>query len=236
MLLIDDDLVSREVMATLLTMEGFTVHTAEDGPAALALLDCDLKKKKIILMDTQMPGLSGLDLIAALRQRSQAPILAISASPPADALRAATDGFLLKPFPVSAVMEFLDQRAQAEEPAADPARLPDEPVISPETLAQFRSMMPPSAVHEIYAAVVADLHTRIPAIHAALNAGDAVEVRRIAHAIKGGCAMAGAVQAARIAAQLEADGNQSDNSTRLLADLRLARRYLERMLEMEFRA
>jgi CheY-like chemotaxis protein len=32
-LLIDDDLVSREVTATVLTMNGYTVHTAEDGAA-----------------------------------------------------------------------------------------------------------------------------------------------------------------------------------------------------------
>jgi CheY-like chemotaxis protein len=37
-LLIDDDLVSREVTATVLTMNGYTVHTAEDGNAALVLL------------------------------------------------------------------------------------------------------------------------------------------------------------------------------------------------------
>ena len=41
---------------------------------------------------------------------------------------------------------------------ARPSRLdPNDPVISPETLAQFRGMMPEAAVREIYAAVVADL-------------------------------------------------------------------------------
>ena len=38
LLLIDDDLVSREVTATVLTMNGFLVTTAEDGPSALHLL------------------------------------------------------------------------------------------------------------------------------------------------------------------------------------------------------
>ncbi len=37
-LLIDDDLVSREVTATVLTMNGYTVHTAENGAAALEML------------------------------------------------------------------------------------------------------------------------------------------------------------------------------------------------------
>ena len=39
LLLIDDDLVSREVTATVLTMNGYTVHTAVDGTAALEMLD-----------------------------------------------------------------------------------------------------------------------------------------------------------------------------------------------------
>ena len=38
-LLIDDDLVSREVAATVLTMAGFAVHTAVSGDAALEMLD-----------------------------------------------------------------------------------------------------------------------------------------------------------------------------------------------------
>ena len=37
-LLIDDDLISREVMATVLTMSGYTVHTAADGAESLKLL------------------------------------------------------------------------------------------------------------------------------------------------------------------------------------------------------
>ena len=38
-LIIDDDMVSREVMATVLTMSGFMVHTASDAMDALAILD-----------------------------------------------------------------------------------------------------------------------------------------------------------------------------------------------------
>ncbi len=74
-LLIDDDLVSREVTATVLTMNGFTVHTAEDGAAALELLTLrrtvpQALRPDVILMDAQMPGLSGTELIAELRARS----------------------------------------------------------------------------------------------------------------------------------------------------------------------
>ena len=58
-------------------------------------------------------------------------------------------------------------------------------------------------MRQIYAAVVADLDKRMQALEAAIASGDAAEVRRIGHAIKGGCGMAGALQAARLGALLE---------------------------------
>ena len=113
--------------------------------------------------------------------------------------------------------------------------------MSPETLAQLRDMMPEAAVRQIYAAIVADLAPASTALEAALASGDPAEVRRIGHAIKGGCGMAGALQAARLGARLEAvlrdpESNQLDNSATLLTDLRAAARNLERMLEAEFPA
>ena len=94
-LLIDDDLVSREVMATVLTMSGYTVHTAAGGAAALELLDGGKCVPGVILMDAQMPGLSGIRLIEELRARSQAGVFAISGSGAPDDVVAAADGFLL---------------------------------------------------------------------------------------------------------------------------------------------
>jgi len=123
--------------------------------------------------------------------------------------------------------------------SGQPSRLdPNEPAISPETLAQFRAMMPASAVQEIYAAVVADLNKRTQALEAAIAKGNGDEVRRIGHAIKGGCGMAGALQAAKVGALFEEDAgdnesNHLDNRMALLADLRAATRNLERILESE---
>jgi HPt (histidine-containing phosphotransfer) domain-containing protein len=101
--------------------------------------------------------------------------------------------------------------------------------------------MPQLAVRQIYAAVVADLGRRIDALEAAIAKGDAAEVRRIGHAIKGGCGMAGALQAAHLGSLLEAaplkpEDNQLDNSSALLRELRAAARGLERMLDSGFSA
>jgi CheY-like chemotaxis protein len=244
-LLIDDDLVSREVIATLLIMSGYTVHTAADGAASLELLSAGKCLPGVILMDAQMPGLSGTRLIAELRSRGKAVLIAISASKPPDKVVAAADGFLLKPFSADALRKLLKQyRMQAlpsEASAGESFLDPSQPVVKAETLAQLRELMPEARVREIYAAIVADLTLRQSALKAAIAKGDAAEVRRIGHAISGGCGMAGALQAARLGALiesgiLEGEGNQLDNKASVLRDLRSAALNLERMLEAEFPA
>jgi len=240
-LLIDDDMVSREVMATVLTMGGYEMHTAVDGATALEMLAAPAFVPEVILMDAQMPGLSGSRLITELRARSQATVIAISGSGAPAEVTAAADGFLLKPFGAVELGKLLEERKAPA--AAEPN--PDEPVVSAETLAQLRTMMPESGVRQIYAAIVADLSKRLAALQAASANGNGDEIRRIGHAIKGGCGMAGAVQAARVGARIEAlgaastahrGGDDLDNSTRLLSDLRNATDNLRRMLEAEFPA
>jgi CheY-like chemotaxis protein len=241
LLLIDDDMVSREVTATVLTMSGYAVHTAVDGPKGLEMLAGGECAPEVVLMDAQMPGLSGPGLIAELRTRTEAQIYVISGSNPPAEVAAAADGFLLKPFDAQALEKLLDGNPSTAAEAR-PTRLdPNDPVINSETLAQFKGMMPEAAVREIYSAVVADLIKRAQALEAAIAKGDDREVRRIGHAIKGGCGMAGAIQAARLGAlfeefQADMESNHLDNSMALLSDLRAATRNLERMLEAELPA
>ncbi len=230
-LLIDDDLVSREVIATLLTLDGYTVHTAPDGEAALRMLAAGLCAPQLVLMDAQMTGLSGLALMQQLRNSCAASIYAISGSDVAPDLKATADGFLLKPFS----LEALNQLMQKQAPPAQ--TVPQAiPVVNPETLAQFRQLMPEPMVREIYAAVVGDLQKRASALEAAISSGNAVEVRRIGHAVKGGCSMAGAAQAAHLGALIEAESDQLNNSRSLLRELASATLDLQRMLEQEFSA
>jgi CheY-like chemotaxis protein len=241
-LLIDDDLVSREVTATVLTLNGYTVHTAESGDAALEVLATVKPAPEIILMDTQMPGLSGTDLIRQMREQSKARILAISGSALPPEVIEATDGFLIKPFEVEAMRKALNSRAnQAAASTAVSMLERDAPVINLAVLAQLRALMPEPAVRQIYRAIVSDLNQRAAALDLALAKGDMADAARIGHAIKGGCAMAGASQAARLGALIEKGArtggrNQLDNGAVLVGDLRAAARALESMLDPELPA
>lgn len=239
LLLIDDDLVSREVTATVLALNGYLVHTAEDGAAALRMLETGACVPGVILMDAQMPGLSGVELIAGLRSRTRARVLAISASAVPAAVSAAADGFLQKPFDAEALRHALDTVHARSGPRDDAD--PEHPVVNRKVLAQLRQLMPEPAVRQIFVAMVTDLGARIEALQAAMADGNLDEVRRLGHAIKGGCSMVGATQAARLGALLESapaekEGNPLDNNYVVLCDLRSAARVLERMLDSELPA
>jgi CheY-like chemotaxis protein len=230
--LIDDDLVSREVIATVLTLHGHLVHTAESGDGAVEMLQAGTVAPGVVLMDAQLPGLKGTELIAKLRAGSSAEIILISGSQPADELIKAADGFLLKPFGAEELAKELGQHKPKSRPIPESI----DPVINPETLAQFRQLMTEATIREIYAAVVNDLHKRQDVLEKAIAEGDSEEVRRLGHAIKGGCGMAGAMQAARIGALFESKSDQLDNCAVALQDLYTATQRLERMLEKEFPA
>jgi CheY-like chemotaxis protein len=233
-LLVDDDLVSREVIATVLTLHGHMVHSAEEGNQALAMLQAGTVRPGVVLLDTQLPGLSGSELIAKLRELGQDEIILISGSTPSDELIAAADGFLLKPFSPEDLHKLLGQHnPKIDQPQDKEA---EELVVNPATLAQFRQLMTEATVREIYMAVVTDLHKRLAALEKAIAEGNKDEVRRIGHAIKGGCGMAGAMQAARIGAFFESSSDQVDNCARALQQLYSATERLERMLEKEFPA
>jgi CheY-like chemotaxis protein len=230
-LLIDDDLISREVIATILTLNGYTLHTAAEGTTAVEMLESDKCVPQVILVDVQMPGLNGVELVKQLRARSKASIYAISGSQPPPVVRDAVDGFLEKPFSPEALQGLLDQH----KPKPEASELSsDEPVVSPKILSQFRQIMPEPTVREVYVAVVSDLKKRSDALGAAIACRDAVEVRRIGHTIKGGCGMAGARQAARLGELLEAESDELNNCAAIQIELKTALENLERMLEVEF--
>jgi len=242
-LLIDDDHVSREITAALLTLNGYSVRTAEDGAAALEILGAKEFKPDGILMDVQMPGLGKTPLISKLRDRCKAKIILVSGSKPPETVAAAADGFLLKPFAADALSCLLKEQSAPASEAERGAEIIGTPVISAETLTNLRTLMPESAVQRIYQALVSDLEHKIPALNAAIAVGDAAEVSRIGHAIKGGCGMAGALEASRVGALLEAaapgmgrQDSEPNKSASLLRELRTAVRNLEVMLEGELPA
>jgi two-component system, OmpR family, response regulator len=66
-LLVDDEIALRDVLAVLLRYHGFIVDTAIDGLDALAKLGPDLCRFDLVITDNQMPRMDGTTLIRSLR-------------------------------------------------------------------------------------------------------------------------------------------------------------------------
>ncbi|MCC6708283.1 MAG: response regulator [Gammaproteobacteria bacterium] len=105
-LLAEDNLVNQEVARALLEMAGLRVDTVPDGQAAVDAWAGGAYD--LIFMDCQMPGMSGYDATAAIRERERlgkraaTPIVALTAnSMHGDrerCLDAGMDDYLAKPF------------------------------------------------------------------------------------------------------------------------------------------
>ena len=88
-LIVEDDADLREMMAQMLTLEGFDAETATDGADALGKVGTARPLPHIILLDMMMPRMDGWTFVE--RQRSSPaiadiPVVVVSAAP-ADRLR-----------------------------------------------------------------------------------------------------------------------------------------------------
>ncbi|HXU73582.1 MAG TPA: response regulator [Polyangia bacterium] len=98
-LLVDDDQDLRDSVADLLRQRGYTVATAEDGHAALAII-AGARVPCIVLLDLVMPGMDGWKFLAVVQADptlSAIPIVIASAHAATHA-PAGTAGVLRKPF------------------------------------------------------------------------------------------------------------------------------------------
>lgn len=68
-LVVDDDLAVRNSLRFALEMEGLTVRTFGSGAELLA--DPDLASCGCLVIDCNMPGMNGIDLVERLKERHQ---------------------------------------------------------------------------------------------------------------------------------------------------------------------
>jgi DNA-binding response OmpR family regulator len=105
-LLVEDDPSISDVVQVVLADDGYHVHAAPDGEAALSA--ARMERFGIVLLDMVVPGPSGKELIGALRPHLGAtPILLLTASRDGAELArtARLADYLAKPFDVDALLE-----------------------------------------------------------------------------------------------------------------------------------
>jgi two-component system phosphate regulon response regulator PhoB len=77
-LVIEDDLQTRQALEALLAIEGQEVRGAQDGEQALLMLD--RFAADVVVMDWRLPGLGGAQLCRRIRRRRGAPAVIILSS------------------------------------------------------------------------------------------------------------------------------------------------------------
>jgi two-component system alkaline phosphatase synthesis response regulator PhoP len=99
-LVVDDEPRIAEICRDYLKRAGFEVITAINGDDALALARS--RQPDLIVLDLTLPGRDGLDVTRALRQRSNVPIIMLTArieeSDKLVGLELGADDYLTKPF------------------------------------------------------------------------------------------------------------------------------------------
>lgn len=100
-LIVDDETAILDTLQILLRREGFEVTVAQSGREALTHLEGELPD--VVLSDIRMPGVSGLDLLAAVRERDpDLPVILMTAQASLQsAMQAVNQGafyYLQKPF------------------------------------------------------------------------------------------------------------------------------------------
>jgi DNA-binding response OmpR family regulator len=64
-LVVDDEADVREFLAEFLTMQGYSVSLAADGPEALECVEKD--PPRVILLDIRMPGMDGIEVLKRVK-------------------------------------------------------------------------------------------------------------------------------------------------------------------------
>ncbi|MGC9503991.1 response regulator transcription factor RpaB [Baaleninema sp.] len=99
-LVVDDDAAIRQMLEVRLSMAGYDVVTAADGGAAIARFEEE--QPDLIVLDVMLPQLDGCQVCQKLRDRSQVPVIMLSALAEIKdriaGLEAGADDYLVKPF------------------------------------------------------------------------------------------------------------------------------------------
>jgi two-component system, OmpR family, response regulator ResD len=127
-LVVDDEPTISEVVSLCLQRAGYSTRVARDGARAIAL--ASEARPDLVLLDLELPGISGLEVLRRLRAGGNGhrlPVIVLSAKAgPGDrviGLRLGADDYVVKPFApaelvarVDAVLRRIDSRPDLEEP------------------------------------------------------------------------------------------------------------------------
>jgi response regulator RpfG family c-di-GMP phosphodiesterase len=127
-LVVDDEKVIREILADFLNMEGYVVHTVEDG--AEAMKELHRRSYNLVISDLKMPVMGGLELIQKITEESL-PVLTVimtgfgTVETAIEAMKRGAYDYILKPFKVEEVMHIVQRGLDRQRLQHENIRLKD---------------------------------------------------------------------------------------------------------------
>ncbi len=223
-LLVEDNPINQEVALDVLNDIGWSIDVANDGVEAVAMTS--LTNYDLILMDMQMPHMDGLEATRQIRRSpgyAAIPILAMTANAfgedRASCLDAGMSDFLAKPIDPDVLLTTMLKWLQSRVPALsgsdvapeDSAEPPDQKLLT--RISSIEGLDSAKVVKHMRGGIdrYAGLLKKFIEVHRVglhslgqwLAAGEAEEVRRFAHTLKGASGMMNATWLQKKAAALE---------------------------------
>jgi CheY-like chemotaxis protein/HPt (histidine-containing phosphotransfer) domain-containing protein len=214
-LVADDDPSNRELLTELLHSGGHSVTAVLNGHEVLAALAKE--RFEVVLMDEEMPGMTGLEaaraIVEASKKGERRPIIVgISGNSTkedeARCLAAGMDAFFPKPVRAAelfSVLALLARRAPAGPPVLEPE--PGELTVASLTAHLDRATGSSNKIaRTLVRTFLEDAPKRMHVIRRAVEEKDAGALAASAHALKGSLSLIGANKAAGTARNLQAMG------------------------------
>jgi len=217
-LVAEDNRVNQELVLELLRQRGHTAAVAADGAEALKALHRE--HFDAVLMDVQMPNLSGLEATRAIRDSEKStgrhvPIVAMTAHAMKGdrerCLEAGMDDYVAKPIQAAelfAAVEGVTSPSGASGKSAHPEKAAAGGLDPKTVLKHFGGDA--GLLHRLADIFRDDCPRMLTEIRKALKAGNAEAVARAAHALKGAAANFGVGDVVGTAKRLEAAGREGD--------------------------
>lgn len=112
-LVVDDELLIRDLLYDFFTGQGWDIAVAEDGRRALDMMRSH--KYDLVLSDIKMPQMDGLTLSAHVKQsHPEIPVVLMTGYPSVDsavtALRHKVDDYVIKPFNINQLYKLVESK------------------------------------------------------------------------------------------------------------------------------
>lgn len=196
-LIVEDNETNRFVLSRMLTDAGHTIHTEVNGLAALSTLQG--RAFDVVLVDMEMPGLNGTEVIA--RYRADHPgegtpaFIILTASATSDvrdaALKSGASSFLTKPVTSEALLRAIDAAVHRQRLDLDESHAQTS-VSRAFVLARARALRDdPQFRDGLFDAFLSDARTTLPKLESAIVDLRWPEIAQHAHALRGSAVDAG---------------------------------------------